>query len=131
MGLASDVSLMATLWAIEPMFMTCNVPPVATVTSPGSILNSLRWTMALVGTAASVAVPPDAVAGFDWSTARIASPTPTTAARSAPAATVKMTKSQPSLVLVGGGGGAGGPAWPPGRGFGAGSSPSVGATLGS
>src|SRR3989442_3670729 len=94
-------------------------------------MNSLRWAMALVGRAASVAVPPDAVAGFDWSAARIASPTPKTAARSAPAATVKMTKSQPSLVLVGGGGGAGGPAWPPGRGFGAGSSPSVGATLGS
>src|SRR5439155_26077487 len=48
-GLASLVSLTARLWAIEPMFMICNVPPAAIVIVDGSIVNSDRWTMAVDG----------------------------------------------------------------------------------
>ena len=48
-GLASLVSSTARLWAIEPMFMICNVPPAAIVIVDGSIVNADRWTMAVDG----------------------------------------------------------------------------------
>ena len=53
-----------------PAFMTLSVPSVATVRSLGSILNSVKWTIELVGAKGSrAAVPGVPVLKFGRSTA--------------------------------------------------------------
>src|SRR5581483_6726832 len=100
-GVASDVSLTARLWAMAPMFMIWRVPPAATVTAAGSIFSSLRWTIAVVGApaaAAAVPAPDDDRMRLASETDRAARPTPITLARSATAEKMKMNSVHASRV---------------------------------
>src|SRR3954453_9679744 len=100
MALARSVSLMATLWAVEPMVISCRLPPVATVTVAGSSLNSLRWTVAEAGAATAGPPPPPALAS---SMARAPNPTATRAVKRAMPAitTAKAIKLSARAALPG------------------------------